>query len=63
MYLLECMQTGLFPHKHPWKTLVRNVITGKAESEWYSRLFENISLRYFISIISFYSNTNLWELS
>ena len=58
MYLLECMQTGLFPHKHPWKTLVRNVITGKAESEWYSRLFEDILfLLYRFIVIIIYGNS------
>ena len=40
MYFLDFMQTGLFPHKHPWKTLVGNAITGKAESEWYSSMLE-----------------------
>ena len=44
MYLLDFMQTGIFPHKHQWKKLVHNVITGKTESEWYSRMFENICL-------------------
>ena len=63
MNLLDFMQTGLSRHKHPWKTLVRNVISGKAKSKWYSSMFGNISLRYFISIKSFYSNYNLWELN
>jgi len=63
MYLLAFLQTGLFPHKHQWKTLVRNVITGKAESEWYSRMFGNVFLRYVISIKSFYSYYNSCELN
>ena len=61
LYLLDCMQTGLFPYKHQWKTLVRNVITVKAKSEWYSRMLENICPRDFISLKSFYSNYKLRE--
>ena len=50
MYLLDFMQTVFFRHTYQWKTLVRNAITGKAESEWYSRL--NIFLSHILFLLN-----------
>ena len=49
-YLTTYMNSGVFPSKTEWKSILRLSVTSFAESAWYDRVISNTNLRDFLQI-------------
>ena len=49
-YLTTYIESGIFPSKCEWKSILRLSVTSLAESVWYDRLISNTNLRDFLQV-------------